>query len=132
MFITTVFIQAPNDWQIITRAVIALTRGVAADVRYIGSIDELSSNRAVVEIVVTSLQGEAAFALEIHWKGMTNLADDSVGMYLAKAVGSAMLAPRDTPSSDEWLLLEPDGGILEIELDVEQLNQNSTVSFSRC
>ncbi len=65
MSLSSLLIQAPKDWAKVTNAVIALTRNCAADVRYIGSEEDLSDDMSIVEIVVIRFQGKADFWLQI-------------------------------------------------------------------
>ncbi len=126
----TLFIQAPNEWDKVSEALLALTRNMASEVRFLGSHADISADPAVVEVVVMELNGEADHALEIFWKGLTELAADSVGMYLAHALESPVLAPHTNPSSSAcWLRLLPGGMIEEIELDMSKLNDDSTVAY---
>ena len=113
----------------VTDAIIALTRNCAADVRYIGSDEDLSDDMSIVEIVVIRFQGKADFWLQIYWKGMADLADDAVGMYLANALGSPVIISDDSPSPYSGLLLTPGGTIEKIYLDIEKLDEHSIVDY---
>ena len=129
MCFSSVFINSPSDWKTVTRAVAALARNAASDIRYIGSVEEMSEDKTVIDIVVMELRGQADFAIEIYWKGMNELADDAVGMYLANALQSPVIVSDDDPSPYSWLRLSPNGIIEQIDLDIEQLDDNSTVSY---
>ena len=107
----------------------ALTRNRATDVRYVGDVENLSEQKTIVDVVVMQLTGEADYALEIYWKGMVALADDAVGMYLANALGSTVIISDDDPSPYSWLRLLPNGIIEKIDLDIEQLDEHSTVTY---
>ena len=129
MCFSTLFIKKPQDWATITNAVKALTRNRASDIRYIGDVENLSDEKSVVDVVVMQLTGNADYALEIYWKGMMTLADDAVGMYLANALGTAVIVSDDSPSPYSWLRLSPNGIIENIDLDIEQLDEHSIVSY---
>lgn len=129
MWHSLLLIKAPRDWAIVSQAVISLTRDNASGVRYIGGVEELSGDNAVVDIVVMQLYGEADYALEIYWQGATNLPNDAVGMYLANALGSPIIISGDESSAFSWLRLTPDGIIEKIILDIEQLNEYSIVAY---
>ena len=130
MCFSSVFINSPPDWEAVSKAVAALARNAASDIRYISSVEELSDDKTVIEIVVMELRGQADYAMEIYWKGMNLLADDAVGMYLANALQSPVIISDDDPSPYSWLRLSPNGIIDQIDLDIEQLDDNSTVSYT--
>jgi hypothetical protein len=109
--------------------VVTLTRNAASDIRYISSVEELSEDKTVIDIVVMELRGLADYAMEIYWKGMNELADDAVGMYLANMLQSPAIVSDDEPSPYSWLRLSPNGIIDQIDLDIEQLDENSTVLY---
>jgi hypothetical protein len=129
MCFSTLFIKEPRDWATITNAVKALTRNRASDVRYVGDVENLSDEKSIVDVVVMQLTGDADYALEIYWKGMMELADDAVGMYLANALGAAVIISDDNPSPCTWLRLSPNGIIENIDLDIEKLDEHSIVKY---
>ena len=129
MCFSSVIINSPSDWNTVTRAVAALARNAVSDIWYIGSVEEMSEDKTVIDIVVMELRGQADFAIEIYWKGMNELADDAVGMYLANALQSPVIVSDDDPSPYSWLRLSPNGIMEQIDLDIEQLDENSTVSY---
>lgn len=129
MCFSTLFIKEPRDWSNITNALKALTKNRASDVRYVGDVENLSEEKSIVDVVVRQLTGDADYALEIYWKGMMTLADDAVGMYLANALGAAVIIWDDSPSPYSWLRLSPNGIIENIDLDIEQLDEHSIVSY---
>ncbi|MEI8016945.1 MAG: hypothetical protein WCH39_02040 [Schlesneria sp.] len=129
MCYSLLFIKAPKDWATITNAVIALTRNSAVDVRYVASIEDLTDDMSIVEIVVMQLSGKADYALQIYWKNMAILADDAVGMYLANALDAPVIISDDGPSAYSWLLLTPGGIIQKIDLDIVQLDEHSIVEY---
>ena len=130
MQFTTVFIKAPNKWETVTSAVMALARNKATGVSYIASGDELSDDPTKVEIAVMQLEGAAAFALEIYWKEMVELEDDTVGMHLASMLKSDVIIQDRQLEPFGWLLLTANGKIINIDLDVVQLDASSRVVFN--
>ena len=126
---SSLFIKTPKDWAALTDAAMTLARNRASYVRYIADIEDLSEDKLIVDIVVMQLHGDADYALEIYWKGMTDLADDAVGMYFANALGSAVIISDDDPSPGSWLRLTPDGIIEKIHLDIKQLDEHSIVKY---
>ncbi len=83
----------------------------------------------MINILVMELRGQADYALEIYWNGMNELADDTVGMYLAIALQSPVIVPDNAASPFSWLRLSPSGIIEQIDLDRERLHEDSTVSY---
>jgi len=129
MCFSTLFIKEPQNWATITNALKSLTRSGVSDIRYIGDVEDLTDDKSVVDVVVMQLTGQADYALEIYWKGMMTLADDAVGMYLANALGSAVIVSDDSLSPYSWLRLSPSGIIENIDLDIEQLDEHSIVRY---
>lgn len=129
MSFSTLFVNTPKDWDILTMAVKALTRNTATDVRYVSSIEDLSADKSIVDIVVMQLSGKADYALEIYWKGMANLAEDAVGMYMANALGSPVIVSDESPAPRSWLLLSPNGIMEQIVMDIDQLDEHSIVDY---
>jgi hypothetical protein len=129
MSFSTLLIKSPNDWFTVANSLIALTQNVATDVHFVDSIEKLCDDSSIVDVVVMQLHGQADYALEIYWKGMANLADDTVGMHLAFSIGSAVIVSNNDPNPFLWLLLQPNGMIEEIEMDLDQLDLHSIVAY---
>jgi hypothetical protein len=130
MEFTTLFIQAPNNWEKLTAALMALTQGTASDVRFIATADEISDSDTTIDVVVTSLKGKADYALEIFWKGMTTLADDAIGVYVAMGLTSDVIVRYGATHPYTWQLLGPTGTIEEIQIDHAKLVDHCTVSYN--
>jgi len=126
---TTVFIRNPKSWDELSRAIRNMTRNVAAEVRYCASVEELSGDARVVDVVVMELKGAAHYALEIYWKGLCDVADDAVAMYLALSLDDDVICSDVGPNPQAWLLTKPSGTIDDIDLDIEQLDGHGRVVY---
>ncbi len=129
MRFTTALIQQPSSWDALTGAVVALTRNRAVDIRYVAGVEELNGLSGVVHIVVMELSGAAQYAIEIHWAGLCDLADDAIAMHLACSIDSEVIISDDDLSPRSWLLLRPDGTLHEIEMDLKQLDEHNRVVY---
>jgi hypothetical protein len=98
-------------------------------VRYIADIENLSGDPTIVDVVLYGVTGRADYVAEVYGKAVLDLPDDTVGIHLACATGQAVVVARSTPNPYDWQLLCPDGRILDIDLDIEKLDDESVVNY---
>lgn len=126
MMFNALIIKKPGDWETLTRSVKFLSRDKVSEVRYITSVEDLTEDPAVVDIVLMAVTGQADCAIEIY--GL-DLSDNAVGMHIAVSTGQPVIIARNTPNPYEWQLLHPDGKIEDIDLDIEKLDEMSLVEY---
>ena len=69
------------------------------------------------------------YAIEVYWKGMTDVPEDAIAVYLAATLDSSVIISDDSVNPYSWLLVSPSGQVEIIDLDIVQLDESSTVSF---
>lgn len=127
MAVKTVFIEQPSSWDAVASSLKQLSRDRAREVRFAGDIDELDVDLEAIDVVVSSVNGMAKYALEIHEKGLLEIPDDTIGMHLACSTQSVVLVQAETGFPQAWLL-RPNGVLEHVVLDVGKL-QNSQVEY---
>jgi hypothetical protein len=84
MTFNALIIKKPGDWETLTRSVNFLSRDKVSEMRYITSVEDLTEDPAVVDVVLMAVTGQADYAIEIY--GL-DLSDNAVGMHIAVSTG---------------------------------------------
>ena len=130
MAINTLFIQAPGDWECLSRSLMALSAGKASAVTMVNEVEHCSIDPSEIDVVVMKLSGQADYALEIYGKDVLQLPDDTVGMHVSASLQRPVLIPDDSLAPGAWLRLSPDGLIETIALDIDSLDASSIVKYT--
>ncbi len=131
MNINFFIIKSPKSWDLIGKVLISCSKNKAIDVEYIKDINDICSNREVISVFVRSLRGLADYAIEVYGKNVLNLPDDTIGMHLAKSLGSNVIISDDKANPYSWTLLKPDGQTISISVDVDKLDNKSILEYKK-
>ena len=131
MNINFFIIKSPKSWELIDKSLISCSKDRTINVEYIKDINDISSNRDVISVFVRSLSGLADYAIEVYGKNVLNLPDDTIGMHLAKSLGSNVIISDGKANPYSWTLLQPDGQIIGISVDIDKLDNNSIFEYKK-
>ena len=124
-----ILINKLSDWTDLDNALIGEAEGFISSVSRLKMIEELNFNSSIIEIVMSTLYGQADLALEIFWKDNKKRSDKDVGAIVAFAIGTDVIAPDDSVDPFAWLLQKPDGTSELISLNIEILDEEQIVEY---
>ena len=124
-----ILINKLSDWTDLDNALIGEAEGFISSVSRLKMIEELNFNSSIIEIVMSTLYGQADLALEIFWKDNKKRSDKDVGAIVALAIGTDVIAPDDSVDPFAWLLQKPDGTSELISLNIEILDEEQIVEY---
>ena len=131
MNINFFIIKSPNSWDLISKSLISCSQNKASDVEYITDINDICSNEKIISVFVSSLSGLADYAIEVYGKNVLDLPDDTIGMHLAISLASDVIISDDKANPYSWTLLQPDGQIISISVNIDKLDNKSIFEYKK-
>ena len=129
--INTLLIQELSDWEKFDAALISLSSDEATVVNRVSSLEHLSDEQYLIEVVVSAVSGQANFGVEIYWKNSVEISDKALALHIAMMLKSPILVPDESLAPCAWLLILADGEVSKVNLDIDRLDDESVVAYTK-
>lgn len=127
---TPFLIQTPPSWTDVEQTLLDATEGRISKLRWVSSRDQVTADRAILDVVKLPLTGAADFEIEVHWKNRCRLGDDTVAYRLSRALRQPVIVPNRDVDPPDWMMVTHDGDIYTpIHFNAELLERSRQVEF---